>query len=115
MRRCSRTAICSRSAWPMRSRGWCGVPRVGGAYQATSANEAAGAGSRYAGLLAAAAVLLLLALFLRWIERIPEPVLAAIVIHAVSKSLRLGVFANYFRWQRDRQGAPVGGRAGVGV
>ena len=79
-----------------------GTP-VGAGYSATSANEAAGAGSRYAGLLAAAAVLLLLALFLRWIERIPEPVLAAIVIHAVSKSLRLGVFANYFRWQRDRQ------------
>ena len=79
-----------------------GTP-VGAGYSATSANEAAGAGSRYAGLLAAAAVLLLLALFLRWIERTPEPVLAAIVIHAVSKSLRLGVFANYFRWQRDRQ------------
>lgn len=41
-------------------------------------------------------------LFLPLIERIPEPVLAAIVIHAVSKSLRLSVFANYFRWHRDR-------------
>ena len=79
-----------------------GTP-VGAGYSATSANEAAGARSRYAGLMAAAAVLLLLALFLHWIERIPEPVLAAIVIHAVSKSLRLDVFANYFRWQRDRQ------------
>jgi len=79
-----------------------GTP-VGAGYSATSANDAAGAQSRYAGLIAAAAVLLLVALFLRWIERIPEPVLAAIVIHAVSKSLRFGVFANYFRWQRDRQ------------
>jgi MFS superfamily sulfate permease-like transporter len=79
-----------------------GTP-VGAGYSATSANEAAGAQSRYAGLVAAAAVLLLVALFLHWIERIPEPVLAAIVIHAVSKSLRLGVFANYFRWQRDRK------------
>jgi MFS superfamily sulfate permease-like transporter len=79
-----------------------GTP-VGAGYSATSANEAAGAESRYAGLIAAAAVLLLVAVFLHWIERIPEPVLAAIVIHAVSKSLRLGVFANYFRWQRDRQ------------
>jgi MFS superfamily sulfate permease-like transporter len=79
-----------------------GTP-VGAGYSATSANDAAGAQSRYAGLTAAAAVLLLVALFLRWIERIPEPVLAAIVIHAVSKSLRFGVFANYFRWQRDRQ------------
>jgi len=79
-----------------------GTP-VGAGYSATSANEAAGAASRYAGLIAAAAVLVLLALFLHWIERIPEPVLAAIVIHAVSKSLRLDTFANYFRWQRDRQ------------
>jgi MFS superfamily sulfate permease-like transporter len=36
-------------------------------------------------------------------ERTPQPVLAAIVIHAVSRSLRVSVFANYFRWQRDRQ------------
>jgi len=32
-----------------------------------------------------------------------DEVLAAIVIHAVSKSVRLSVFGNYFRWQRDRQ------------
>ncbi|HVH85032.1 MAG TPA: SulP family inorganic anion transporter, partial [Steroidobacteraceae bacterium] len=79
-----------------------GTP-VGAGYSATSANEAAGAESRSAGLIAAAAALLLVALFLHWIERIPEPVLAAIVIHAVSKSLRLDVFADYFRWQRDRK------------
>jgi len=79
-----------------------GTPVAAG-YSATSANEAAGAESRYAGLLAVGALALLVALFLRWIERIPEPVLAAIVIHAVSKSLRFGVFASYFRWQRDRQ------------
>jgi MFS superfamily sulfate permease-like transporter len=79
-----------------------GTP-VGAGYSATSANEAAGAESRRAGLIAAATVLLLVAVLLRWIERIPEPVLAAIVIHAVSKSLRIGVFANYFRWQRDWQ------------
>jgi MFS superfamily sulfate permease-like transporter len=79
-----------------------GTP-VGAGYSATSANEAAGAESRYAGLIAAGTVLLLVAVLLRWIERIPEPVLAAIVIHAVAKSLRIGVFANYFRWQRDRK------------
>src|SRR5580704_17152191 len=78
-----------------------GTP-VGASYYGTSANDAAGARSRFAGLSAAAIVLLLVLLFLRWIERIPEPVLAAIVIHAVSKSLRLGVFGNYVRWQRDR-------------
>jgi MFS superfamily sulfate permease-like transporter len=78
-----------------------GTP-VGAGYSATAANAAAGAQSRYAGLSAAGIVLVLVLLFLRWIERIPEPVLAAIVIHAVSKSLRISVFSNYFRWQQDR-------------
>jgi sulfate permease, SulP family len=74
---------------------------VGAGYSGTSANEAAGAESRLAGLTAAAVVLLLVWLFLGWVELIPEPVLAAIVIHAVSKSLRVSVFRNYIRWNRD--------------
>jgi sulfate permease, SulP family len=78
-----------------------GTP-VGAGYSGTSANEAAGAQSRAAGLCAAATVLALVLLLLPWIERIPVPVLAAIVIHAVSKSLRVAVFRPYFRWQRDR-------------
>jgi len=78
-----------------------GTP-VGAGYSGTSANEAAGAQSRLAGLFAAATVLVLVLLLLPWIERIPQPVLAAIVIHAVSKSLRLDVFRHYFRWHRDR-------------
>jgi MFS superfamily sulfate permease-like transporter len=78
-----------------------GTP-VGAGYSGTSANESAGAQSRAAGLYAAATVLALVLLFLPWIERIPAPVLAAIVIHAVSKSMRIGVFRPYFRWQRDR-------------
>ncbi len=63
---------------------------------------AAGARSPLAGLCAGAVVLALVLLSLRWVERIPEPALAAIVVHAVGKSLRPGVFADYFRWQRDR-------------
>ena len=78
-----------------------GTP-VGAGYSGTSANAAAGAQSRAAGLYAAATVLALVLLFLPWIERIPDPVLAAIVIHAVSKSLRIDVFRPYFRWRRDR-------------
>lgn len=78
-----------------------GTP-VGAGYSATSANDAAGAQSRMAGLYAAGTVLVLVLVFLKWIERIPEPVLAAIVIHAVSKSLRIAVFTSYFRWHRDR-------------
>jgi MFS superfamily sulfate permease-like transporter len=78
-----------------------GTP-VGAGYSATSANEAAGAESRLAGLSAAAVVLVLVLAFLGWIERIPEPALAAIVIHAVSKSLRISAFRNYFVWKTDR-------------
>ena len=47
-----------------------GTP-VGAGYSGTSANDAAGAQSRLAGLSAAATVLVLVLLFLRWIERIP--------------------------------------------
>ncbi len=78
-----------------------GMP-VGAGYSGTSANEAAGAQSRLAGLIGAGAVLVLVLLALPWIERIPQPVLAAIVIHAVSKSLRVSVFMPYLRWHRDR-------------
>jgi len=78
-----------------------GMP-VGAGYSATSANEAAGARSRWSGLIAAGTVLVLVLFALRWIERIPQPVLAAIVIHAVSKSLRVSTFAPYMRWHRDR-------------
>ncbi len=78
-----------------------GTP-VGAGYSATAANDAAGARSRLAGLSAALVVLLLLWAFLPWIERIPVPALAAIVIHAVSKSVRGSVFRHYFEWRRDR-------------
>lgn len=82
--------------------GLCQGMPVGAGYSATSANEAAGAQSRLAGLVAAVTVLLMVWLLLRWIERIPLPVLAAIVIHAVSKSWRLSVFRPYLQWKRDR-------------
>lgn len=78
-----------------------GLP-VGAGYSATSANEAAGARSRVAGLVAALTVLLMVVFALPWIERIPQPVLAAIVIHAVGRSLRPATFAPYLRWHRDR-------------
>jgi SulP family sulfate permease len=78
-----------------------GTP-VGAGYSGSSANDAAGAQSRAAGLLAAVIILALVLLCLPYIERIPAPVLAAIVIHAVSKSLRLAPLRTYFRWRRDR-------------
>jgi len=76
-----------------------GTP-VGAGYSATAANEAAGARSRLAAFCAALIVLVLLVLFLPWIERTPRPVLAAIVIHAVSHSLRMSEFRQYFVWRR---------------
>lgn len=82
--------------------GLCQGMPVGAGYSGTSANEAAGAQSKLAGLIAAATVLLMVLLLLRWIERIPLAVLAAIVIHAVSKSWRLSVFRPYLQWKRDR-------------
>jgi len=78
-----------------------GTP-VGAGYSGSSANETAGAQTRAAGLIAAVIILALVLLCLPYIERIPEPVLAAIVLHAVSKSLRVAPLATYFRWRRDR-------------
>ena len=75
---------------------------VGAGYSATSANENCGAQSRLAGVVAAATVLALILACLRFIELIPEPVLAAIVIHAVGKSLRLEPLSVYFKLRRDR-------------
>jgi sulfate permease, SulP family len=83
-----------------------GTP-IGAGYSATSANDAAGAQSRLAGLAAGVVALVLVLAFLSWIERIPEPTLAAVIIHAVSKSLRFSVFRNYFHWRRDRLVAVV--------
>jgi len=77
-----------------------GTP-VGAGYSGSSANDAAGARSRLAGLAAAVVLLTLVLLFLMWMGLTPEPVLAALVIHAVRKSLRFSVFRSYIRWQRD--------------
>jgi sulfate permease, SulP family len=78
-----------------------GTP-VGAGYAGSSANDAAGAQTRASGLFSAVIILALVLLCLPYIERIPQPVLAAVVIHAVSKSLRLGPLKTYFRWRRDR-------------
>jgi MFS superfamily sulfate permease-like transporter len=78
-----------------------GMP-VGAGYSATSANEAAGAQTRGAGFAAAAVVALIVAFLRPQLARIPEPVLAAIVIYAVSHSLHPEVFRPYWSWRRDR-------------
>ncbi|MDR2298267.1 MAG: SulP family inorganic anion transporter [Comamonas sp.] len=78
-----------------------GLP-VGAGFSASSANETAGAQSKAAGLIACAVVALLVWQLLPWMERIPEPMLAAIVIHAVGHSLNWKVLQPYFAWKRDR-------------
>ena len=78
-----------------------GLP-VGAGFSATAANEAAGAGSVKSAWIAGAVALALVALCLPWIELTPEPVLAAVVIHAVSHTLSLSAFRPYFAWRRDR-------------
>jgi MFS superfamily sulfate permease-like transporter len=78
-----------------------GMP-VGAGYSATSANEAAGAASRRSGVFALGAMLVVALTLLPSLALTPEPVLAAIVIHAVSRSLQPAVFKPYFAWHRDR-------------
>ena len=78
-----------------------GLP-VGAGFSATAANEAAGATSRASAWIAGLVVLALVVLCLPWIELTPQPVLAAVVIHAVSHTLSLTAFRPYFAWRRDR-------------
>jgi MFS superfamily sulfate permease-like transporter len=78
-----------------------GMP-VGAGYSVTSANEAAGAVSRFAGVVAAITILVIVCTMLPAVALTPDPVLAAIVIHAVSRTLNPAMFRRYFRWRRDR-------------
>lgn len=78
-----------------------GMP-VGAGYSATSANEAAGATSRLAGLTAALVMLVIVLTVLPYIALTPESVLAAIVIHALGRGLSLEPLGRYFIWRRDR-------------
>ncbi|MDP9056442.1 MAG: SulP family inorganic anion transporter [Pseudomonadota bacterium] len=88
-----------------------GMP-VGAGFSAGSANEAAGAQSRFAAA-AAALALLALALFAGpWIARIPEPVLAAVVIAALTHALSPAPIVHLFRIRRD-QWVAVGAALGV--
>lgn len=78
-----------------------GVP-VGAGYSATTANESFGARSRAAGAAAAAFVAIALWLLRNWVARIPEPVLAAIVIFAMRHAVSLEPLRPYLLWKRDR-------------
>lgn len=78
-----------------------GMP-VGAGFSAGSANESAGARSRVAALTAALALLLLGLFAGPLIARIPEPVLAAVVIGALTHALSPAPIVTLFRIQRDQ-------------
>lgn len=80
---------------------FAGLP-VGAGYSATAANEAAGARSRLAAWVAALAVLVAVLTLLPYMELTPMPVLAAIVVYAVSHTLDPSALRVYFHWRRDR-------------
>jgi MFS superfamily sulfate permease-like transporter len=78
-----------------------GMP-AGAGYSATSANEAAGAYSRLAGIIAALVILLIVLTVLPYVALTPEPVLAAVVIYALGRGLSVQPLGRYFLWRRDR-------------
>lgn len=88
-----------------------GMP-VGAGFSAGSANEASGAASRLAGVTASIAVLLIALFAEQWIARIPHPVLAAVVIAALTHALNVSPLIRLFRLERD-QWVAVSAIAGV--
>jgi MFS superfamily sulfate permease-like transporter len=77
-----------------------GMP-VGAGFSAGSANEAAGTTSRVSAAVGSAALLLLALFAADWIARIPEPILAAVVIAALTHALSPTPFLRLFRMNRD--------------
>ncbi len=78
-----------------------GMP-VGAGYSGTSANEAAGAQSRAAGLAAAAVLGVMVWIFRPALSQTPNPVLGAIVVYVLSHTLNPAAFRPYVRLHRDR-------------
>lgn len=78
-----------------------GMP-VGAGYSATAANEAYGAQTRLAGLYSMIITLIIILTVLPYIEWIPIPVLAAIVISTMAITLTPSSFRLYFSWKLDR-------------
>jgi MFS superfamily sulfate permease-like transporter len=78
-----------------------GMP-VGAGFSAGSANAAAGATSRWAAVAAALGLATLLAFGGPWVARIPEPVLAAIVIAALTHALSPAPLRRLWHIDRDQ-------------
>jgi MFS superfamily sulfate permease-like transporter len=88
-----------------------GMP-VGAGFSAGNANESAGATSRWAGAVASGALLALALLAGPWIARIPECVLAAVVIAALTHALNPAPLLRLVQLRRD---ASIALAAAVGV
>lgn len=78
-----------------------GMP-VGAGFSASTANEQAGAQSRLAGIVAALLLLLTVAFGRKWIALIPEPIVAAAVINALSHALNPKALVHLWRMDRDQ-------------
>lgn len=88
-----------------------GMP-VGAGFSAGSAAESAGALSRWTGLVAAGTLAALAILAMPLVARLPEPVLAAVVIAALLHALDPGPLLRLWRIRRDSVTA-LGAAAGV--
>ena len=75
---------------------------VGAGYSATSANAAAGAQSRWAGVVALVVIAAALALALPLLHLLPRPVLAVAVVSALWHALSPGPLLAVWRINRDR-------------
>ena len=77
-----------------------GMP-VGAGFSAGSASEAAGAASRWTAVVAAVGLGLLIAFAAPLVARLPEPVLAAVVITALVHALNPAPFLRLLKLRRD--------------
>jgi SulP family sulfate permease len=78
-----------------------GMP-VGAGFSVSSANEEAGAQSKLAGVIAALVLLLMVVFGQSWIGLIPEPIVAAAVINALSHALNPKSLLYLWRMDRDQ-------------
>lgn len=78
-----------------------GLP-VGAGYSATAANESSGAKTRMSGIFAMIITLFVLITAVSYIELIPKPVLAGIVIYTMLTLLKPSTFKIYFSWKKER-------------
>jgi sulfate permease, SulP family len=78
-----------------------GMP-VGAGFSVSSANEEAGAQSKLAGVIAGLVLLLMVAFGQAWIGLIPEPIVAAAVINALSQALSPKPLIYLWRMDRDQ-------------